>query len=70
MILAAINKIIPLDFDQSIEIDRLLKKTEKFGLFLGDRACIALGFSTGYKIYTADTAWANLQLNCNIILIH
>ena len=69
MIIAAINKIVPLDFDQSIEVGRLRKETKKFGLSLGDRACIALGFTTGYTIYTADKVWANLPLNCNIVLI-
>lgn len=69
MIIAAINKIVPLDFDQSIEVGRLRKETKKFGLSLGDRACIALGLTTGYTIYTADKVWANLPLNCNIVLI-
>ena len=69
MVLASINKIVPLDFEQSVEVGRLRKETEKFGLSLGDRACIALGLTTGYTIYTADKAWANLRLNCNIVLI-
>ncbi|ABV78623.1 PIN domain-containing protein [Rickettsia bellii] len=69
MIIAAINKIVPLDFDQSIEVGRLRKETKNFGLSLGDRACIALGLTTGYTIYTADKVWVNLPLNCNIVLI-
>lgn len=61
MIIAAINKIVPLDFDQSIEVGRLRKETKNFGLSLGDRACIALGLTTGCTIYTADKA----RLICN-----
>ncbi|KJV61991.1 PIN domain protein [Rickettsia amblyommatis str. Darkwater] len=40
MISASINKIVALEFDQAIEIGRLKKETEQFGLSLGDRACI------------------------------
>lgn len=61
MIIAAINKIVPLDFDQSIEVGRLRKETKNFGVSLGDRACIALGLTTGFTIYTADKA----RLICN-----
>ncbi|KJW05645.1 type II toxin-antitoxin system VapC family toxin [Rickettsia argasii] len=69
MISASINKIVALDFDQAIEIGRLKKETEQFGLSLGDSACISLGLITGYPIYTADKIWAKLQLNCKIVLI-
>ncbi|WP_017443104.1 type II toxin-antitoxin system VapC family toxin [Rickettsia gravesii] len=69
MISASINKIVALDFDQAIEIGRLKKETEQFGLSLGDRACISLGLITGYPIYTADKIWTKLQLNCKIVLI-
>lgn len=69
MISASINKIISVEFEQAIEIGRLKKETDRFALSLGDRACISLGLITGYPIYTADKAWANLQLSCNIILI-
>lgn len=62
MIIAAINKIVLLDFDQSIEVGRLRKETKNFGLSLGARACIALGLTTGCTIYTADKA---LGLICN-----
>ncbi|QQV75571.1 hypothetical protein H6P87_01133 [Rickettsia tillamookensis] len=69
MISAAINKIISVDFEQAMEIGRLKKETERFGLSLGDRACISLGLLMGYPIYTADKAWAKLQLSCDIILV-
>lgn len=38
MISASINKIVALDFDQAIEIGRLKKETEQFGLSLGDKS--------------------------------
>ena len=69
MIETTIDKIIPFDFSQSVEAGRLRKLTESLGLSLGDRACIALGLSTGYTIYTTDKAWAKLKLECKIILV-
>lgn len=64
------TKIVLFDFNQSVEAGKLRKLTESLGLSLGDRACIALGLSTGYTIYTTDKVWAKLELDCAIVLIH
>lgn len=64
-----IDFIIPFDFEHSISCAALKKATRHLGLSLGDRACIALGMSTGYPVYTADKAWGKLELDCKIILI-
>jgi len=64
-----INSIMPFDQEQSFLTAIIKKQTKHLGLSLGDRACIALGLTTGYPIYTADKAWSKLQLNCKIILI-
>ena len=69
LITDAIDKIVPLDLDQAVEIGKLRATTSHLGLSLGDRACLALGVSTGYAIYTADKAWGKLKLDCEIILI-
>lgn len=69
MVEAIINQIIPLDFKQAIEVGHLRKITEKFGLSLGDRACLALAIASNAPVYTGDKAWAKLKLNCEIVFI-
>ena len=69
MVEAIINQIIPLDFSQAIEVGHLRKLTAKFGLSLGDRACIALAIASNAPVYNADKAWTKLKLDCEIILI-
>ena len=69
IILDVVNQIIPFDFDHAIEAGRLRKYTQKFGLSLGDRACIALALSTGYPVYTTDKIWSQLDLGCEVIVI-
>ena len=63
MVSTMINQIIPLDFNQAIEVGRLRKLTQSIGLSLGDRACIALGIKLEIPVYTTDKAWKNLQIN-------
>ncbi len=64
-----IEKIIPFGKEESFSTAALKKLTKHKGLSQGDRACIALGLSTGYPIYTADKVWAELDLNCIINMI-
>ncbi|MGX6959813.1 MAG: type II toxin-antitoxin system VapC family toxin [Rickettsia endosymbiont of Pentastiridius leporinus] len=64
-----VNSIVPFDREQSFLAAVIKKQTRHLGLSLGDRACIALGLTTGYPIYTADKAWSKVQLDCKIILI-
>jgi len=63
MIHTMIDQFIPFDFNQAIEVGCLRKITRKFGLSLGDRACIALGIKLNLPVYTADKAWEGLQIN-------
>jgi PIN domain nuclease of toxin-antitoxin system len=56
--------------EQHAEITGSLRATtQQAGLSLGDRACIALGISLGYDVYTADRVWATLKLPCKVHLI-
>ena len=69
MVHTLIDHIVPLDFNQAVEIGRLKKPTRDFGLSLGDRACISLALSTGYTVYTTDKIWSKLKLQCDIVVI-
>ena len=45
---------------------RLKERTRRYGLSLGDRACLALGSDRGVPIYTADRAWKELHLGVEV----
>ena len=65
-----ISTIIPFDLEQAVEVARLNQFVKHKGLSLGDHACIAIGIKLSAPIYTADKAWAELELDkANIQLI-
>ena len=64
-----IGSIIPFNLKHVELVAQLQTLTQHKGLSLGDKACIALGIATSYPIYTADKIWAELELNCQIIVI-
>ena len=43
--------------------------TRKFGLSLGDRACLALARQRGWSAVTADRAWTELDIGVEIVQI-
>ena len=47
----------------------LIPLTQRYGLSLGDRACLALAIEHKAKVYTADRNWKNLPLGIAIELI-
>ena len=61
--------IIPLDEDLSFRTGYLAIVTKQYGLSLGDRACLALAFKTGYSAVTSDSAWQGLKIEVDIKLI-
>jgi PIN domain nuclease of toxin-antitoxin system len=58
-----IPTIVPFDFEQATEVAKLNKMVKHKGLSLGDRACISLGIKLQLPIYTADKAWADLNID-------
>lgn len=47
----------------------LLQKTEKFGLSLGDRSCLALAIALKAEVYTTERIWKNLKVGVPIHVI-
>lgn len=47
----------------------LVTHTRKYGLSLGDRACLALAISLKAPVYTTEQAWKNLKLGIPIHVI-
>lgn len=60
---------VPLSEAQAFVAGELRVISKPYGLSLGDRACIALGITSQLAVYTADTAWAKVPTECEIILI-
>ncbi len=54
--------ILSFDLDTALACGQLRSVTKKLGLSLGDRACIATGLSTRYRILTADQSWTQLRI--------
>lgn len=53
----------------ALEAGRLRKITQRVGLSLGDRACLALAKETGAVVVTADRIWADLDHGVRIEVI-
>jgi PIN domain nuclease of toxin-antitoxin system len=65
----AIAQIVAFDSEQADIAAALILETRALGLSLGDRACLALGLVMKYPVYTADRAWAQLQVGVNVRLV-
>ncbi|MGX6960636.1 MAG: type II toxin-antitoxin system VapC family toxin [Rickettsia endosymbiont of Pentastiridius leporinus] len=65
-----VPEIILFSEDIAIEAGKLAIYTKKYGLSLGDRACIATGIYHNMIVYTTDKIWVELKIkNANIKLI-
>ena len=60
---------VAYDFDLARRGARLRPLTRKLGLSLGDRACLALAGRLGLPVFTADKAWAKLDLGVELRVI-
>jgi PIN domain nuclease of toxin-antitoxin system len=47
----------------------LLAKTQKYGLSLGDRSCLALAITLKAPVYTTEQVWRNLKVGVPIHVI-
>ncbi|MBI4827958.1 MAG: type II toxin-antitoxin system VapC family toxin [Nitrospinae bacterium] len=61
--------IVPFDQGQAEATGLLWSKKRRYGLSLGDRACLCLGREHKATIFTADRAWEKLDLGVKIHVI-
>ena len=62
-------EIVPFDEEQSFRAGSLVNGTKKYGLSLGDRACLALAIKSGFPLLTADRVWQELNIGIDIKVI-
>ena len=65
------HRIVVEQFDRqrAVATGLLAAKTRHRGLSLADRACLALAMELGVPAFTADRAWASLDIGIEIRLI-
>jgi PIN domain nuclease of toxin-antitoxin system len=68
-ILGMLSRIEPFTETHARRAAGLRRRTKEFGLSLGDRACLALALELGAEVYTADQAWAQVEVGCVVHLI-
>jgi ribonuclease VapC len=69
---AALNyssETFPFDSEQASIAGGLVATTKHYGLSLGDRACLALALVLDAPVYTADKAWARIDLGVKIHMV-
>jgi len=68
-VLSGLANIEAFDAQQAKICGELAASTARAGLSAGDRACLALAITMGLPVYTADRAWAKVNVGCVIHLI-
>jgi PIN domain nuclease of toxin-antitoxin system len=59
----------PFTADQAKIAGSLIAQTEKYGLSLGDRACLALAIALKAPVYTTEQLWRDLKVGVPIHVI-
>lgn len=67
--LSLVTAAEPYTSEQARIAGDLITKTEKYGLSLGDRSCLALAIALKAPVYTTEQIWRNLKLGIPIHVI-
>jgi PIN domain nuclease of toxin-antitoxin system len=59
-------KIVAFDEKQALRSGDLREPTRRYGLSIGDRACLGLAIAEGALAVTADRTWAELEIGVAI----
>jgi PIN domain nuclease of toxin-antitoxin system len=64
--LSAVQETVPFTAEHARIAGNLVPQTRRFGLSLGDRACLALGTALHAPVSTTDRAWKKLKIGVRI----
>jgi PIN domain nuclease of toxin-antitoxin system len=67
--LSSIASVVPFTSEQARIAGDLITTTEKYGLSLGDRSCLALAIALKAPVYTTEQLWRNLKVGIPIHVI-
>jgi PIN domain nuclease of toxin-antitoxin system len=67
--LSSIAAVEPFTIEQAKIAGSLIATTEKYGLSLGDRSCLALAIALKAPVYTTEQVWRNLKVGVPIHVI-
>lgn len=67
--LSTVSAVEPYTSEQAKIAGDLIAKTEKYGLSLGDRSCLALAIALQAPVYTTEQVWKNLKVGVPIHVI-
>lgn len=62
-------RVVPFNEDQAYRAGMMRPVTRRYGLSLGDRACLALAQSAALPVLTADRMWADIPIDVEVHLI-
>ncbi len=68
-VLSSVTAEEPFTSEQAKIAGSLITTTEKYGLSLGDRSCLALAIALKAPVYTTEQTWRNLELGVPIHVI-
>ena len=67
--ISLVTAAVPFTSEQAKIAGSLIAKTEKYGLSLGDRSCLALAIALKAPVYTTEQVWRNLKVGVPIHVI-
>ena len=67
--LSTVSAVEPFTSEQAKIAGDLIARTEKYGLSLGDRCCLALAIALKAPVYTTEQTWRSLKVGVPIHLI-
>jgi PIN domain nuclease of toxin-antitoxin system len=67
--LASVSSVEPYTREHARIAGDLITTTEKYGLSLGDRSCLALAISLNAPVYTTEKIWKDLKVGVPIHVI-
>jgi ribonuclease VapC len=59
-------EVAPFDSESAYKAGALIVQTRRFGLSLGDRACLGLGLTMKKTVVTAERLWPKLKLGVKV----